>query len=92
MRYAQQTNAGHGRLEKRRLWMLPIYDDFIAGPGVRLMLRLERTIIHKATGEMSVELEYALSSLDADEIIPNSHNHSLNTCLYSYVFAEFFDK
>ena len=33
MRYAQQTNVGHGRLEIRRLWVLPLYDDFIAWPG-----------------------------------------------------------
>ena len=40
------------------------------------MLRLERTFIHKATGESSVELEYALASLDADQITP-SHLLSL---------------
>jgi DDE family transposase len=67
MRYAEQTNAGYGRLEKRRLWMLPFYDDFIAWPGVRLMLRLERTMIDKTTGELSVELHDARASLDADE-------------------------
>lgn len=68
MRYTQHTNAGHGRLEKRRLWVLPIYDDFLAWPGARLMLRLERTFIRKATGEKSVELEYALASLDSAQI------------------------
>src|SRR5262245_15079337 len=68
MDYAEQTNAGHGRIEKRRLWMLPVYDDFVAWPGARLMLRLERTMIHKTSGERSVELHYALASLDADAI------------------------
>jgi predicted transposase YbfD/YdcC len=70
MRAAEQTTAGHGRLEKRRLWMLPIYDDFLAWPGARLMLRLERTVIRKATGEMSFDRQYALASLDADQISP----------------------
>jgi predicted transposase YbfD/YdcC len=68
MDYAEQTNAGHGRIEKRRLWMLPVYDDFVAWPGARLMLRLERTMIHKSSRERSVERHYALASLDADEI------------------------
>jgi hypothetical protein len=67
MRYAEQTNAGHGRLEIRRLWVLPLYDDFLAWPGARLMLRLERTFIRKATGQRLLELEYALASWDGDQ-------------------------
>ena len=53
-----------GRIERRELWALPVYDDFLAWPGARLMLRLERTVIHKATGELHREVAYALSSLD----------------------------
>lgn len=68
MRYAEQITMGHGRLEKRRLWVLPIYDDFLAWPGACLMLRLERTFIKKATGELSCELDYALTSPDADQL------------------------
>jgi predicted transposase YbfD/YdcC len=43
---------------------LRVYDDFLDWPGARLMLRLERTVIHKATGELHREVAYALSSLD----------------------------
>jgi len=53
-----------GRIERRELWVLPIYDDFLSWPGARLMLRLERTVIHKTTGELHREVAYALSSLD----------------------------
>lgn len=55
---------GHGRIERRFLWALPIYDDFLDWPGARLMLRLERTVIDKSTGVLHRELAYALSSLD----------------------------
>jgi hypothetical protein len=64
MQAAQTIDLGHGRIERRQLWALPVYDDFLDWPGARLMLRLERTVIHKATGELSRELDYALSSLD----------------------------
>ena len=64
MHAAQTLDWGHGRLERRQRWALPIYADFIAWPAAHLMLRLERTFIHKAPGELSRELDYALSSLD----------------------------
>jgi hypothetical protein len=49
-------------------WALPIYDDFLNWPGARLMLRLERTVIHKSTGVLHQELAYALFSLDLDSL------------------------
>jgi len=61
---AQTFNLRRGRIERRALWTLPIYDDFRAWPGARLILRLERTVIHKATGELHRDVAYALSSLD----------------------------
>jgi len=60
----EQVELGHGRIERRALWALPVYDDFLDWPGARLMLRLERTVTHKPTGVLSHELTYALCSLD----------------------------
>jgi predicted transposase YbfD/YdcC len=68
MEYAEQTNVGHGRIERRRLWALPIYDDFIAWPGARLMLRLERSFTDKRSRKTTVELDYALCSLSLDQV------------------------
>jgi predicted transposase YbfD/YdcC len=59
-----EVDLGHGRIERRSLWALPVYDDFLAWPGARLMLRLERTVMHKSSGVLRSELAYALSSLD----------------------------
>jgi len=61
-----------GRIERRELWALPVYDDFLNWPGARLMLRLERTVIHKATGELQREVVYALSSLDLSSLSAES--------------------
>jgi predicted transposase YbfD/YdcC len=66
----QELELTSGRIERRELWALPIFDDFLAWPGARLMLRLERTVIHKATGELHREVAYALSSLDLDSLDP----------------------
>lgn len=65
---AQQVGLGHGRVEVRKLWALPIYDDFLNWPGARTMLRQERRITDKRTNRTTVELEYALCSLGMDEL------------------------
>jgi len=66
---SEQVALGHGRIERRCLWVLPVYDDFLNWPGARLMLRLERTVIHKNTGVLRREVAYALSSLDLDSLM-----------------------
>jgi hypothetical protein len=68
MQAAEQYGLGPGRIERRRLWALPMYDDLIDWPGARTLLRLERTFTNKRTGTKSVELDYALSRLGLDQI------------------------
>ena len=65
----------HGRIERRVLWALPIYDDFLDWPGARLMLRLERTVIDKSTGVLQRDLAYALSSLDLQHVTAHDLLH-----------------
>lgn len=54
-------------MERRQLWALPVYDDFLDWPGARTMLRLERTVTNKRTGRTTTERAYALSSLGLDQ-------------------------
>lgn len=68
MHVCHSLDLAHGRIEKRHLTVLPVYDDFLAWPGARLMLRMERTVIHKATGQLMHEIDYALSSLDLAQV------------------------
>jgi predicted transposase YbfD/YdcC len=65
---AETVDLGHGRIEQRHLAVLPIYDDFLAWPGARLMLRMERTFTHKRTGQRMHEIDYALCSLDLAQV------------------------
>lgn len=64
MQQVATLDLGHGRIEQRQLWALPIDDDYLNWPTAQTMLRLQRTITDKKTGEQSVEIAYALSSLD----------------------------
>lgn len=68
MQVCETVDLGHGRIEKRPLTVLPIYDDFLAWPGARLMLRMERTFIHQQTAQVMREIDDALSSLDLAQV------------------------
>jgi predicted transposase YbfD/YdcC len=68
MQVCETLDLGHGRIEQRHLTVLPVYDDFLAWPGARLMLRMERTLRHKRTGLLMHEIDYALSSLDLAQV------------------------
>lgn len=70
MQVCETFDLGHGRLERRHLTVLPVYDDFLDWPGARLMLRMERTFTHKATAQVMHTIDYALCSLDVDAVSP----------------------
>ncbi len=65
---AMPSRPRWGRGGLKSVAVLPCSDDFIAWPGARLMLRLERTVIRKAPGQRSIELEYALARLVSDQV------------------------
>lgn len=68
MQISQSIDLAHGRVEHPHLTVLPIYDDFLAWPGARLMLRIERTFLHKRSGQLMHEIDYALASLDLEMV------------------------
>ena len=72
MQVSQTLDLAHGRIEKRHVSVLPIYDDFLAWPGARLLLRMERTFTHKTTGQLMHEIDYALCSLDLEQVSAHS--------------------
>jgi len=65
--YFEETDAGHGRIETRRLWVC--WDVGLLGelaaewPGLRSLIAVERTR-DVAGGKKSVERHYYISSLD----------------------------
>lgn len=68
MQVCETLDLGHGRIERRHLTALPVFDDFLAWPGARLMVRMERTFTNKATAQVMHDIDYALCSLDVDDV------------------------
>ncbi len=64
---AQTTNLHGDRIEVRRLWVSSDLADYVEWPGAQQVLRLDRTVIHKATGERYKETSYAVTSLSSDQ-------------------------
>ena len=68
LRCIQQTTKAHGRLETRTLWASTDVHPYLAWPGVEQALCLERRRVSLATGEISTEIVYGLTSLAPDQL------------------------
>lgn len=65
---ARTTQLGHGRLEQRVLRLMPDEEGFLDWPGVQQVFQLKRRFIQKATGEVSEETAYGLTSLQPSRV------------------------
>jgi predicted transposase YbfD/YdcC len=64
------TQAGHGRIERRRLWVAPasaVREQVLGFPGARQILELHRHVIHNRTGQVREETVYAVTSLTPEQ-------------------------
>jgi len=68
LRRVEQTSKAHGRLETRRLWASSDSKGYMDWPGVEQGLCLERRVVRLATGEITTERVYGLTSLCADDL------------------------
>jgi hypothetical protein len=60
----RRTQKGHGRLVTRHLQASSRLAEFLDWPGVKQVLRLERTTLRH--GQKTVEVQYAITSLSPD--------------------------
>lgn len=60
---SQQTNKAHGRVETRRLTVIPDDENYLQWPGLRQVFRLERQVIHPKGGPTTTERFYGITSL-----------------------------
>lgn len=60
---AQQTNKEHGRVETRRLTVIPDEENYIHWPGLRQVFQLERHVFHPQRGTTTKETVYGITSL-----------------------------
>jgi Transposase DDE domain len=68
LRMVQQTSKAHGRLETRTLWASADVKGYLDWPSVEQGLCLERRVVQLATGEISTERVYGLTSLAATQL------------------------
>lgn len=60
-------NKGHGRHEERTLTTSSLLNDYLDWPGLRQVFKLERCVVHTATGEVRHETVYGVTSLTAQQ-------------------------
>ncbi len=68
LRSVQQTSKAHGRLETRTLWASAEAKGYLDWPALEQGLCLERRAVRLATGEISSERVYGLTSLAANQL------------------------
>ena len=68
--HATVTQAGHGRIERRSLWVAPataVREHVLGWPHARQILELTRRVVVKRTGQAREETAYAVTSLPAEQ-------------------------
>jgi predicted transposase YbfD/YdcC len=70
IRTALLVNKGHGRREKRTIWVSNELNDYLDWPGVKQVFRLERIIWHEKHHGSTREVVYGLTSLSPQQASP----------------------
>jgi predicted transposase YbfD/YdcC len=70
IRVASQVSKGHGRMEKRTIWVSTQLNDYLDWPGVTQVFRLERTIWHEKHKGTTRQIVYGLTSLSPERASP----------------------
>jgi hypothetical protein len=65
-----KVSKGHGRREKRTIWVSTQLNDYLNWPVVAQVFRLERLIWHEKLKGYTREVVYGLTSLSAKEASP----------------------
>ncbi len=58
----------HGRIENRRIWVTTELNDYVTFPHVAQIYKIEREIINKKTGKVSLEIAYGVTSRKSEDI------------------------
>ncbi len=67
---AQTTTKGHGRVEVRTLTVSQMLNDYSEWPHLAQVFQIQRRTIHLATGQVSEERTYGITSLTPAEASP----------------------
>jgi predicted transposase YbfD/YdcC len=83
------TPSDHGRIETRRIWCSPKLNDFLDFPHVGQVFMIEREIIQKKTGVITLETVFGITSCspimaDPKQVLAVNRGHWAieNSCHY----------
>jgi predicted transposase YbfD/YdcC len=86
---AVSVDAGHGRIDTRKIWTSTELNDYLDFPWVGQAFVVERESIDKKTGEISTETAYGVTSRTPEEanpekVLTTNRNHWCieNSCHY----------
>ena len=68
--HAEVVRSGHGRIERRTLWVAPALaarEQVLGWPFARQILELTRRVVHKRTGQVHEETVYGVTSLSPEQ-------------------------
>lgn len=65
---ARKVNLGHGRFESRTLRLIADEHHYLDWPGLEQVFEVERRVVDQATGEVSTETVYGITSLAPEQV------------------------
>lgn len=87
--FISQRSVGHGRIETRYLTVTADLNEYLDFPHVEQVFRLQRVIQHPATGEITYQVIFGMTSLSQEQCPPDkllalirSHWHIENRLHY----------
>jgi predicted transposase YbfD/YdcC len=66
--HEDKVTIAHGRVEIRRIWVTTELNDYVAFPHVAQAYKIEREIMDKKTGKISIEIAYGVTSRKTEDI------------------------
>lgn len=87
--FVESTSIGHGRIEKRYITVTSELNDYVEFPHVQQVFRLQRVIQNQATGNLTYQVIFGITSLAYEQCSPEklmsiirSHWHIENRLHY----------
>lgn len=94
--HEDKVSIEHGRVEIRRIWVTTELNDYVTFPHVAQVYKIEREIMDKTTGKVSIEIAYGVTSRSAEEISAKTILHKVrghwSVEAYHYIIDWIYDE
>ncbi len=94
--HEDKVTIAHGRVEIRRIWVTTELNDYVTFPHVAQVYKIEREIMDKKTGKVSIEIAYGVTSRKAEEISSKKILHKVrghwSVEAYHYIIDWIYDE